>query len=324
MTHLSGNHESGNQVVAVTGATGFVGQRLVQHLVELGFQVRVLTRRRGAAINLPSEIQIVTADLTDPLAPLESFLDGVDVLYHCAGELYNESRMYALHVEATRRLAKAAQQRIHHWVQLSSIGVYGWFSEAVINEHSPLSPVGLYEQTKAMSDEIVTSLSEAGGYTLSVLRPANIFGSGMPGRSLNQLLKMVRRGVFFFIGKPGATVNFIHVDNVVEALLLCGSLSAAQGGVYNISDTYTMEDFIAIVVAELGCSQPWLRFSESLVRVVVNVFGFLPWFPLTKERVNILVSRVWYPTDHLQDELGYVSHVSLKAGIREYIQGVNG
>jgi len=227
--------------------------------------------------------------------------------------------MQALHIEATRRLAKAAQQRIHHWVQLSSIGVYGRFSEGVIDEHSSLTPVGRYEQTKAESDGVVTALSKSGGYTLTILRPANIFGAGMPGNSLHQLLEIIRRGLFFYIGKPGATVHYIHVDNVVAALLLCGDLSTTRDGVYNLSDTCSIEEFVTLAVAILGCSQSKLRLPEALVRMAAHAFGILPGFPLTAERIDILVSRVCYPTNRAKEELGYMPQVSLEAGLREYI-----
>ncbi len=306
------------ELVAVTGGTGFVGRRLIQQLVKQGFRVRVLTRNQEHAEVLPDGIQLFVADLTDPEVALEAFLDGVQVLYHCAGELRDESKMYSLNVEATRRLAEMARGRVQHWVQLSSIGVYGQTVEDTVDESSPQAPSGVYENTKAESDKIVMEQSAAGGYTLSILRPANVFGSGMPGRSLGQLIDAVRRGFFFFTGKPGATVNFVHVDNVVEALLLCGKSRVARSRVFNLSDSHSMEEFAAITANIVGRRSPRVRLPESLVRLASNAFGILPGFPLTPNRIDTLVSRVRYSNARIEEELEYIPIISLETGLKKY------
>jgi nucleoside-diphosphate-sugar epimerase len=73
----------------------------------------------------------------------------------------------------------------------------------------------------------------------------------MTNRSLYALVTMIQRDLFFLIGKPGASANYIHVDNVVEALMLYWSMPQAAGQVYNLSDHRTMETFIGVIAQSL-------------------------------------------------------------------------
>ncbi|MFN3228211.1 MAG: NAD-dependent epimerase/dehydratase family protein, partial [Hyphomicrobiales bacterium] len=110
--------------VAVTGGTGFIGRALVESLSRDGITVHILTRRAKDTFSVP--IRAFHADLTDPHSCLGPFLNGVDTLYHCAGELRDPKAMRALHVDGTGRLIDAATSAgIKCWVQLSSVGAYG-------------------------------------------------------------------------------------------------------------------------------------------------------------------------------------------------------
>ena len=76
-------------LIAITGGSGFIGNELLQNHLKLGDEVRVLSLRGGES---GRHIQYFQADLTKPNYEdvLQSFVDGADILYHCAGELYND------------------------------------------------------------------------------------------------------------------------------------------------------------------------------------------------------------------------------------------
>ena len=109
-------------IIAITGGSGFVGQQLLRYYVQKGYEVRVLSRKelkKGAGFDL------FYGDLSDSKVDLSNFVDKVDILFHCAGEIRNESLMEGLHVGGTKRLVDAAKGKIGRWVQLSSVGAYG-------------------------------------------------------------------------------------------------------------------------------------------------------------------------------------------------------
>jgi len=307
-------------IVAVTGGTGFIGEKLVKRHVERGDTVRLLTRNSTPSEN-SSLVEIHECDLlTAGVNDLSAMLDGANVLYHCAGQLKDPLAMRALHADATQKLAKAASRRIAHWVQLSSVGVYGPVSEGTVTEDSELNPVGEYEITKTESDRIVVDAANKGGFSYSILRPSNVFGAGMKNQSLFNMIAMIDRGFFFFIGKPGASANYIHVNNVIEGLICCGTLQPAKGRTYNLSDYCTMEHFVGVIADALGHASPWLRIAEPIARLAGITLGKIPGFPLTQSRVNALVNRSAYPMSRIQQELGYHHIISMEDGLRETVE----
>lgn len=306
-------------IVAITGGTGFIGKKLVSHLVERGDTVRLLTRS-SATVGTSALLEIYKCDLVAvEINELSSMLEGVDVLYHCAGQLTNTSLMRELHVNATRKLVEAASGRIKHWVQLSSVGVYGPVSEGSVTEETPLNPVGDYEITKTESDRIVVEAANRGAFSYSILRPSNVFGADMGNQSLFGMVDMINKGLFFFIGKPGASANYIHVDNVVEGLIRCGTIPAAKGRVYNLSDYCDLELFVSYICRALGKDSPKLRLPLKPARWLAKLAAIVPAFPLTASRVNALTNRSRYSTLRIEKELGYVATVTLEAGMQEMV-----
>jgi len=303
--------------VAITGGTGFIGRYLLSRCLAEGNEVRILSRGQ---VNLCSTRRVSwhEGDLNDP-SSLLAFLDGVDVLYHCAGQITNQSQMRSLHVDGTANLIDAASGRVGHWVQLSSVGVYGPVSTGVITETSPFNPVGEYEITKAASDELVLAAAAQGRFDCAILRPSNVYGEDMNNQSLFNMIKMIERGLFFYIGKPGASANYIHVDNVVEGLVRCGSMATAKGGIYNLSDNIFMEEFVRVIVDALGCRLPTMRAAELPMRWIGKSMGKISGFPLTEARVNALTNRSIYPTRRIQEDLGYKHVMSMENGLRQLV-----
>lgn len=307
-------------IVAITGGTGFIGKKLVARLVERGDTVRLLTRS-AAGSGLSSPVKVHQCDLLlAGVNELSAMLDGVDVLYHCAGQLTNARAMRALHVDATRKLVEAASGRVGHWVQLSSVGVYGQVRDGFITEESALNPVGEYEITKTEADRIVIDGANHGGYSYTILRPSNVFGAGMTNQSLFGMIAMIDRGLFFYIGKPGASANYIHVDNVAEGLIRCATIGAARGRIYNLSDHRTLEQFASTIAAALGRPAPRLRIPGAIARLAGMTLGRLPRFPLTCSRVDALVNRSQYPISRIQQELGYRHVTPMEDGLRELVK----
>ena len=303
--------------VAITGATGFVGAALVRSHLERGDLVRVLVRDTGAAIRHPPSIRVYHGDLAVAETIPVDFAAGADVLYHCAAEIRDESAMASINVSGTRALARLTTGRAARWVQVSSASVYGAVRSGTIIEASPIRPDSLYGRTKAEAEEIVRATAAAGGFEAVVVRPSNIFGTGMPSNALYKLFTAIERRWFFPVGKPGAMMNYVHVENVVNALMLCATHPVAAGRTYNVSDELLVEQLAAIVADELGMRCPTLRLPEPPLRVLATVLGGLPGMPLTHRHLDALTTHARYASDRIRQELAYNPVVSLEAGLRE-------
>ena len=101
---------------------GFIGKRLVNHHIQQGDQVRLLSRKPPLK---EISAQYFLGDLSNLNVDLSSFVDNADILYHCAGEINNEQIMRKLHVDGTQKLVNLSHGRVGRWVQLSSVGAYG-------------------------------------------------------------------------------------------------------------------------------------------------------------------------------------------------------
>jgi len=285
-------------IIAITGGSGFIGSLLVDKLLKQSNQVRLLSRNTRAE---RKNVQYFLGDLSNPSVDLSGFLDGVDILYHCAGEVSNESLMQELHVNGTQRLADAAQGKIGRWVQLSSVGAYGACRDGTITEDSKEQPFGVYERTKTESDKIVTN----SGIPFVILRPSNVFGIKMTNQSLFQLIGMINKGLFFYLGKRGVLINYIDVEDVVEALFLCGNRDNALGEIYNLSQTIAIEKMVFSFSIGLGVKSKFLRLPEFPIRALVKIFAIFPKFPLTITRIDALTSRCTYNSKKIIEELNF-------------------
>lgn len=304
--------------VSVTGATGFIGRRLVRYYEDRGATVHILSRRN---IQLTNRGKIFQYDLAScDASDLVSFVEASDIVYHCAAELNDESRMWQVNVEGTRKLLDVAAGRAGRFVHLSSTGVYGAQSNGIVDESAQINPQNPYEKSKAEADRQVLEFAKAGKLSCCLLRPSNVYGSDMSNQSLFQLISMINRGRFFFIGRAGAIMNYIHVDNVLEALICCGTARLPENGAaYIVSDYCTLERLVAIISAALGKPEPRFRLSESLVRAGVALAENLSNIPLTQSRVDALTGRAVYSSEHIQHELGYRHQITLEQGFEELV-----
>lgn len=306
-------------IVAITGGTGFIGRHLIARHTACGDQVRYLTRKKPEQTIAGSTA--IIGDLTASLDELLPLVQGADVLYHCAAELQDHSQMYKTNVLGTKNLLAAANGEVKRWVQLSSTGVYGNKPLQNVNEDTPIHPMNAYELSKATADELVYKAMTEQQLPGVILRPSNVYGIDMPNQSLFQLINMIKRGLFFFIGKDRAIVNYIQVENVIDALILCSTATLPNNArTYIVSDFRTLEDFVAIIAAALDIPCPKKRLPESFVRLIASLGAYLPRFPLRSSRVDALTYKHYYQTARIESELGYQHNISMEAGISELVR----
>jgi len=192
------------RTIAVTGGRGFIGRRLIERHLALGDRVRALVRN-AAGLLWSHSVEIFHADLmsSEP-DQLRRFAFGADILYHCAAEHQDASRMAAVNIEGTRKLLLAAAGCTGRWIQLSSLGVYGPKRSGIVSEEDTPAPVGAYETSKLTADQMVVGELKGTGTQWSILRPGIVFGREMPNESVRAFLRAIRNGSFVFIGAPGA------------------------------------------------------------------------------------------------------------------------
>ena len=316
--------------VCVSGASGFIGAKLVEKLISQGFSIRVLTRNNKSIF--PDGVEIFCADLASPTCNLKSFFSGCDIFFHCAGDINNSSHMHALHVEGIQWLLEAFSDEINltghpkHWVQLSSAGVYGNLNNkraAVrkITELSKIHPYGDYETTKAKADNLLLEAARSGAFTFSILRPSNIVGLDMPNQSFRGLIKSIIKRHFFYIGSFHSVSNYIHIDDVVSALLVCSRSSKATNQIFNLSNDCKLSDIVLSLSLDRKMKHKNLIVPEWLIRFVVSIIPSSFNFPLTQKRIDALVSKTYYSNSKIQRLLKFLPKRSIPEFAVEYFKG---
>ena len=239
-------------------------------------------------------------------------------MLHCAGEIRQPSLMHALHVDGMQRLLDEAQAhflrtgRRLHWVQLSSVGAYGPAPGRAdlprqITEDSPSAPVGVYEVSKTQADQLLIDFAASQPLlSYTILRPSIVIGSDMPNQSVRSLIRSIRQGWFFYIGTTPAVATYIHVDDVVEALLLCVTEAAARGQIFNLSNDCLLTDIVVAIARHHGRQPPTLHVPQWPLRLALRLFGSWLKLPLSLSRIDAMVRRTHYPHQKILRQLGFL------------------
>lgn len=301
-------------LVALTGASGFIGKVLLEQCLLAGWRVRVLTRKPEQWQNVVG-VEVVTGDLVET-SDWSGFLLGVDVMVHAAAEIRHVPVMQAVNVDGPERLLRAAITfGVRRWVQLSSVGAYGPVQRGWVDDSTPERPSGIYEQTKTQFDQILRETERHSQLQVSIVRPSNVYGPGMPNQSLFQMMRMIRRRLFAYMGPTGASANYVHVNDVVSALMLCVTSPQAVGRTYIVSDWTTMENMVMAMAKGLGVRVPDWRFHLRTSLFLAKLFQWLPRWPLTTGRIRAMSTQSRYSIERITNELGWRVSVPVVRGM---------
>src|ERR1700761_4838898 len=223
----------------VTGASGFLGGRVAQMLVDRGEEVTVLARANSDLRHLASlPLRVVRGDLSDPAA-LRDAVAGASVVYHCAAcstdwaprNTYEEAN-----VRGTQNLLAAARESssLRRFLHVSTTDIYG-YPLTPCSEEQPAVDAGLpYNQTKILGEAAVWQAYREEGLPVTVLRPATIFGPRGKDFTL-EIATLLRQRTMAYIDHGSVPGGFTYVDTVAEAMMAAAASPQTVGEAYNIS-----------------------------------------------------------------------------------------
>jgi UDP-glucose 4-epimerase len=204
-------------LVALTGATGFIGQYLLRELPKRGYRLRVLLRRPSS---LPMETaSAIIGDLARPqnmaaaLADVDAVIHSAGVAHAMSGVPEDDYRM--LNTEATIALARSAQRAgARRFVFLSSIRAQcGPAAEQTLTEDLPPHPSDAYGRSKLAAEQGLAEL----GLDWVALRLVLVYGPGVKG-NMAELLRLARMPYPLPLGALKARRSLLSLDNLVAAI----------------------------------------------------------------------------------------------------------
>ena len=278
-----------NGPIALTGATGFVGRRVLALCAEAGVAVRALARRPGALDGgANANLEIVQGDLLDDTA-LARLAQGAKAIIHCAGALAGAPEaLAAANVKGTRRLAAAARQAgTARFVHVSSLAA----------REPGLSG---YALTKRLGErEVIDGLPPD---RWVILRPPVIYGPG--DRATLPLIEQFTKLIAWLPGSGRQRFSLLYVDDLARALIHLARSPAPAGAIHELHDGCTQghawPDVAAAAFAAEGRPQhvhylprPMLDAVAHLSQTWTRLSGRPVGPPLSPGKVRELYHRDW-------------------------------
>jgi nucleoside-diphosphate-sugar epimerase len=214
-----------DRVIALTGATGFIGSHLLHALTRRGYNVRVLLRRPTALP--PNCTNAVIGDLSRPIN-VAAALSGVDTVIHTAGLAPTmtgspDDDFRQLNAAATANLAQAAQRaKVRRFIFLSSLRAQADVSaKAILTEDMEPHPTDAYGQSKLAAERELSKLD----FDWVALRLATVIGTGMRG-NMARLVKAARSRYPLPLGALRAQHSLLSLENLVAAIKVVSTTQA--------------------------------------------------------------------------------------------------
>jgi nucleoside-diphosphate-sugar epimerase/predicted dehydrogenase len=254
-----------NSKVLVTGATGFIGCRLVERLIqEHSVQVRAAIRDAQTTARLARfPVEMVHVDLTNA-DEVERAVEGVSYIFHCA---YLQSRRK--NIDALRNLAKAcAAHHVRRLVQVSTFAVYEPFPDGALTEETPDgNRSNEYVDTKLELEKIVFDAVQQYGIAATIVQPSIVYGPFCRPWTNGPAEKLLFGEVVLPDFGEGLC-NAIYIDDLVDALILAAISPKSVGERFIISgpETITWATFFKEIARALGTDAPVFWPSERIAK----------------------------------------------------------
>ena len=275
--------ELSKKKILVTGADGFIGSHLVEHLVVQGFDVRAFVLYNsfntwGWLDHAPSEVrhsvEVVAGDIRDPYG-VKVAMRGCDVVLHLAALIaipysYHSPDTYVdTNVKGTLNVVQAARELgIERVVHTSTSEVYGTALFVPITEEHPLQGQSPYSASKIGADQMALSFFSSFGTPVTVIRPFNTYGPRQSARAvIPTIITQIASGMREIkLGATHPTRDFNFVKDTVRGFVSVAESDAAVGQVVNVASNFeiSIADTAALIAEAMGADVEFVCDAERL------------------------------------------------------------
>lgn len=299
--------------IALTGATGFIGNRVARRLVANGCKLQALTRTTSDRSRLAElNIHWVEGALED-FDSLKRLVHGVNAVIHCAGAVRGATQAHfdRLNVDGVARLVQAVSEQhpAPRFLLISSLAA----------REPEISP---YASSKRQGELVLTAKS--GQIPWTVFRPPAVYGPG--DREMLPLMRWMARGIAFVLGSGDTRFSMLYVDDLAEAIRHWLLDECLQGEVVELHDGqpggYSWQDVIGTFerlgvkrVRRVHVPVAGVRVVAALNFIVARTLGYQPMLTPAKLRELRHPDWVCENTD-ITRETGWRPRVSLEDGLR--------
>jgi len=292
----------------VTGATGFVGRRLINLLKTTECEIRIISRYAQ------NNFETYICDFESENIP-ERALESVDTVFHLAGFAHDmqdpskvEDLYLVINVDATVELARlAVKSGVKRFVFISSVKAGGGLASGkCINESDQNEPEGVYGKSKREAELKLLKIGSESGMHVSIIRPSLVYGPNAKG-NLQLMLSGIENGWFPPLPETGNRRSMIHVDDLVRAILLVADDGRANGEIFIATDgtPYSSREIYNPMCKISGKSIP----KWSVPKTLFDIASLAS--PRIKYKINKLLGDECYSSEKLE-KLGFKAQKTLR------------
>ena len=310
--------------VLVTGGTGFIGHHLINQLKRKDVSITVVSRSHEENENINGNTKYYRADLTEPES-LKGICQGIDTIFYLAGyahDVKKRGECKRLHnrvtVEGTQALLnQALTSGVETIVFASSVKAMGEGNASCIDETVIPEPETDYGRARLQAEEILLEAGKRKNINVCCLRLPMVYGLGNKG-NLPKMIKAINKRLFPPIPEFHNKRSMVHVDDVVQALLLAAIRPEANGKIYIVTDNkeYSTRELYNLIQLAMGREIPgwvvpeWLLWAGARIGDLLGSIIRKP-FPLNTDSLRKLSESAVYSCEKIQRELGYKPEHSL-------------
>ena len=323
MAHERDTSSWAGRSVLVTGAGGFIGSHLVEHLVARGARVRGFVRYNSRSDrgwldrldrSVADEVDVFTGDFVNPEA-VANALAGCEVILHLGALIpipysYQHPREFVeTNVVGTLNVLEAARRTdVERIVHLSTSEVYGSAQTVPIAEEHPLHPQSPYAATKVGADQLALSYARAFDLPVVVARPFNTYGPRQSARAvIPTIVTQALTREHVELGSTEPTRDFLYVTDTAAGIARCAEVDGIVGEVFNLGTgrEISIGEVAQRVLEATGKELPLVQ-AEQRVR------------PAGSE-----VDRLCASVEKARERLGWEASVSFEEGLQTTIDWIS-
>ena len=304
--------------ILVTGADGFIGSHLTEHLLSLGHQVRALALYNSFnhwgwldTIEFNDRLIVETGDVRDPEF-CHNLCDEIDVVFHLAALIgipysYKAPRSYVdTNILGTINMLQAAMAHgVKRFIHTSTSEVYGTAEFVPIDERHPLQPQSPYSASKIGADAMAMSYFNTFNFPVTIARPFNTYGPRQSARAvIPTIITQIASGATEIkIGETSPTRDFNYVTDTCRAFSALADSDAAIGEIVNIGSNYeiSVQETMDLIKEIMGSSVQFITDEKRLRPKRSEVF------------------RLWCDNSKIERMTGYKSEVGIFEGLSRTI-----
>jgi len=295
--------------ILITGATGFIGQHLLEELAGDNLHIRIISRQQDPKFwCMNKNFRVLRANIADKRS-LKDVFSNTDIVINLAAELRDSENFEPTNILGVQNIvALSRENNIKKIIHLSSVGVVGLqysLRNIVVDENFFCDPKNEYERTKLEAEKIIIDSK----IPFTILRPTNVFGDHHPRKALLGFLQRIKEQKPFPI-KKDAIVNYVYVKDVAHTIRF-SIQNNIENTTINIGESIHLRSFIEMAAQQMDYSCN-IRYIPSIAFTAMEAIRYLRSEEI-KSKFRGVSNLVKYKDDFLKKKIGY--KYGLKTGI---------